>query len=239
MSIILILIVFIDARCRARYNLHTMTVQDVSITHTQSTRWAVIRALRALGRATVAQLAEQVGVKEMTIRHHLNSLHAEGLVTVEEQRRAVGRPVHLYRLTEEAERLFPHAYHLLIDHLLDLLKQKLAPATVQMLLEALAHSLADEARREAAHLPAEERRAHLEAWLREHGLIVSWQQTDDGMRLVKYHCPYYIVGQRHPELCQVEETLIRAVLEAEVQRAACLLAGDGACTFVLQDGERP
>ncbi len=237
MSIILILIVFIDAPQGVRYNLHTMIVQDVSITHTQSTRWAVIRALRALGQATVAQLAEQVGVKSVTIRHHLNSLQAEGLVAIEEQRRAVGRPVYLYRLTEEAERLFPHAYHVLIDRLLDLLKQKLSPSTVQMLLEALAHSLADEARRDLAHLPPEERRTHLEAWLRERGLMVSWQQTDDGMRLVKYHCPYYIVGQRHPELCQVEEALIRAVLEAEVRRAACLLAGDGACTFLLQDGK--
>ncbi len=239
MSIILILIIFIDVAHPTRYNLHTMTTQDVSITHTQSTRWAVIRALRTLGQATVAQLAEQVGVKSVTIRHHLNSLHAEGLVAVEEQRRAVGRPVHLYRLTEEAERLFPHAYHLLIDRLLDLLKQKLAPSTVQMLLEALAHSLAEEARREVAHLPPEVRRPRLEAWLRERGLIVSWEETDEGVQLIKYHCPYYAVGRHHPELCQIDEALIRAVLEADVRQSACLLAGDGSCTFVLDNGEKP
>src|SRR5690606_974123 len=64
----------------------TMAIQDALGTNTDSTRWLVVRALRARGNATVNDLAEAVGVKPVTVRHHLTSLHAEGLVEVQEER---------------------------------------------------------------------------------------------------------------------------------------------------------
>ena len=83
-----------------------------------TTRRSVLEALRSAGTATVAQLAEMVGVKGITIRHHLNALLAEGLVDAEEKRQAVGRPIYMYRLTTEAENLFPQKYHQLVERLL-------------------------------------------------------------------------------------------------------------------------
>jgi DeoR family suf operon transcriptional repressor len=204
-------------------------------TATHSTRWMVLKALRALGQATVSDLAEQVDVKAITVRHHLNSLHAEGLVDVEEQRQAVGRPVHVYFLTQKAEQLFPHTYNLLVEHLLDQLKLKLSAAAYQTLIDGLAASLADDVRRELAHLPEEARRQRLVEWLNEKGLMASWQQSDDGLQLVKHHCPYYSVGLHHPELCQIDEALVRAVMDADVKRVTCLLAGDTSCALLLPE----
>src|SRR5262245_29934910 len=61
-----------------------------------TTRRAVLDALRASGQASINELAEGIGVKAITIRHHLNGLQAEGLVEVEEKRQSVGRPLHVY-----------------------------------------------------------------------------------------------------------------------------------------------
>ncbi len=211
-----------------------MDAQDVVGTQPQSTRRAVIHALRASGCATVGQLAEMVGIKPAAIRHHLNSLHAEGLVEVEEQRQAVGRPIHIYRLTDKAEDFFPHSYHVLVDRLLDQLKLNLSPAVVQALLDALAESLAEELRREVAHLPTPARRLRLMEVLNQSGQMVHWQESESGLQLIKYHCPYSLVGQHHPELCQIDQTLIRAVLETEVKQVACLRSGDPACSMLLE-----
>ncbi|MGB4677299.1 MAG: ArsR family transcriptional regulator, partial [Aggregatilineales bacterium] len=149
-----------------------MSIQEVLGTNTDSTRWSVIKALRACGGATVTELAEMVGVKPVTIRHHLISLQAEGLVDVTMKRHGVGRPSHFYRLTRKADRLFPHSYHVLVDRLLGEIKENFPPETVNMLIDSLADSMASDVRRQFADLPPEERRARLVEWMEEHGLTV-------------------------------------------------------------------
>src|SRR5574341_1619350 len=72
----------------------------------QATRRAVLIALRNRGWATVSELADEVGIKSISVRHHLNALQADGLVEMEERRQSVGRPLHIYMLSEEANRSF-------------------------------------------------------------------------------------------------------------------------------------
>lgn len=202
-----------------------------------STRRAVLEALRSANAATVAQLSEIVGVKAITIRHHLNGLLAEGLVEVEERRQTVGRPIYVYHLSPEAENLFPQKYHQLVERLLDQVKLSLPPDTVDMLIKSLATSLAEEFRGEFEALPEPERLNHLIELLGREGFMAQWRRTENGVELVEYHCPYYAVGQRHPEICQIDEELIRVALKAQVAKEACLLTGDPACKFLLTDDE--
>ena len=202
-----------------------------------STRRAVLEALRTANAATVAQLSEMVGVKAITIRHHLNGLLAEGLVEVEERRQTVGRPIYVYRLSPDAESLFPQKYHQLVERLLDQVKLSLPPETVDMLIKSLAKSLAAELQVDFDRLPEPERLNRLIDLLAREGFMAQWRRTENGVELVEYHCPYYAVGQRHPEFCQIDEELIRVALKAQVAKEACLLTGDPACKFLLTDDE--
>jgi predicted ArsR family transcriptional regulator len=202
-----------------------------------TTRRAVLEALKSVGAATVAQLSEIVGVKAITIRHHLNVLLAEKLVEAEEKRQTVGRPLYSYRLTPEAENLFPQKYHQLVERLLDQVKASLPPDTVDMLIKSLALSLAEGFRRDFEQLPEADRLNRLIELLAGEGFMAQWRRTEDGLELVEYHCPYYAVGQRHPEICQIDEELIRVALHAQVAKESCLLSGDSACKFVLTGGE--
>lgn len=212
-----------------------MALQETLGTNTDSTRWLVIKSLRSSGQATVNQLAEAVGVKPVTVRHHLTSLQAEGLVDVQERRHGVGRPTHVYSLTRKAEQLFPHGYHVLIDHLLDEIKESFPPETVRQLINSLADSLARELRSEVAGLSPDAQRARLIEWMNEHGLAARWRQSEDGLQLVKYHCPYYAVGSEHPELCHIDEVIVSTAVQTEVERSGCLLSGDPACSLVLHN----
>lgn len=205
----------------------------------QHTRKAVLDALRSVGQATVNQLAETIGVKAITIRHHLTALQAEGLVEVEEKRQLVGRPAHIYRLTEDAETFFPQRYHHLVERLLDQVKAQLPPETVRQLIDSLANSFAEDIRRELDTLPQDQRMSRLVELLAKEGFLAQWQRTDDGLALVEYRCPYFAVGQRHPEICEIDERLIRVALDAKVAKESCLLSGDSACKFVLSTSEKP
>ncbi|MBN1313303.1 MAG: ArsR family transcriptional regulator [Anaerolineae bacterium] len=200
-----------------------------------ATRQAIIEALKAAGQATVSQLSEAVGVRDATIRHHLNVLLAEGLIEQGDKRQDVGRPVHVYFLTVQAENLFPHQYHRLVERLLAQLKEKLSPETVEMLLDSLAVSLVGDQQQELGQGTIEERMNRLVALLVQEGFMAEWEQSGQELRLIEHHCPYYFVGQRHPEICQIGETVIQMALGAEVARETCLLDGDSACRFVLRD----
>jgi predicted ArsR family transcriptional regulator len=210
-----------------------MNTGDAAAINPNSTRWAVLKTLRRQGRATVSEVAAQVGVKGVTVRHHLNSLHADGLVEVDEQRQLVGRPVYVYRLSASAVQLFPQAYHILVKGLLAQIRDQLSPDEVDLLIAGLADTLAADLRRQMAGLPPDERRERLIGWLDERGLTARWQETPDGLQLVKQHCPYHTTGASYPELCAIDAALVRAALDAEVVRAACLQEGDPVCALAL------
>ena len=75
----------------------------------QSTRQEILEILKEDKQATVEDLAERLQLTPMTIRHHLNVLQAQNLVTTATVRRSqkVGRPRLVYTLTAAADDLFP------------------------------------------------------------------------------------------------------------------------------------
>src|SRR5574341_441549 len=161
-----------------------------------STRQVILETLSTLGRATVSDLEQRVGVKAITVRHHLTALQAEGLVDAEPIRRPVGRPQMAYFLTDRAYNLLPHRYQTLVERLLDQIKATHSPDMVQALIGSLADSLAQELDHQIAHLPPGERRQRLIEVLNDEGFVARWQRGGDGIKLVEYHCPYYLVGPR-------------------------------------------
>lgn len=203
----------------------------------RGTRQEIIEALKERGRASIIDLAEAVDVKPVTVRHHLNALQADGLLEVEEERQSVGRPRHIYSLSEAGQSLFPQKYHLLVERMLDQMKDTSSEEMAALFLQQLGEQVADGVRAEIEKLPVEEQLARLVDVLSDEGFMAQWERTGDTIRLTEYNCPYYFVGQRHPEVCTIDETIIRIALDADVEKSSCLLYGDHACTFEVAPSE--
>ena len=86
----------------------------------QATRQQIIEFLKEKGQATVEELAATVNLTPMAVRHHLNVLQAEDLITSAAIRRqsGPGRPSQVYQLTAAADGLFPVDYYGLTNYLL-------------------------------------------------------------------------------------------------------------------------
>src|SRR5258708_12655757 len=67
----------------------------------------ILYLLKSKGPQTAAQLAKRLGVTAMAVRQHLYSFGREGLGAFADQRRPVGRPVRVWRLTERPAARFP------------------------------------------------------------------------------------------------------------------------------------
>lgn len=198
----------------------------------QETRLQIIEYLKEQGRAGVQDLADTTGLTSMTIRHHLTVLESEGLIASEKERGHVGRPRHVYYVTERALSLFPERYEDLAGRLLQGLKAVGAKREISQVLQGMGDSIAGDYREDVAGKPFEERLDTLIDALGDEGFLASWEKGENGeYTLTEYSCPYFLVGQEHPEICQIDWRVITTILDAPVKRETCMLHGDPTCKF--------
>src|SRR5436305_12175575 len=73
-------------------------------------RREILIGLRRDGATTPDQLAISIGASRTGVLQQLRALEATHLVTRKTVRHGVGRPRHLYELTDDAQELFPSNY---------------------------------------------------------------------------------------------------------------------------------
>lgn len=203
----------------------------------KSTRDRIMQMLLNNPRSTINELADAVGVNSISVRHHLKGMLADGLIAAEEERHGVGRPRLIYYLTEQGVEQFPTRYYRFTNRLLDQLKETLPAETVEGILKTMASGLAKEPAREAKNRSLEGRLALLKTLLEDEGFEVEWEMDNDTLRINGISCPYFHVGQVHPEVCSVDQTLISTVLAIPAQKINCVLNGDNQCTYIIQLGQ--
>jgi DeoR family suf operon transcriptional repressor len=205
----------------------------------KSTRDRILYTLLTHPNATINDMAEAVSINAISVRHHLTSLQAEGLVGAEEERHGVGRPRLIYFLTEKGLERFPTNYFRLTTRLLDQLKETLPAPTVNNLFAQMAANLAASYAHDASGLTLEERLNLVKELLAQEGFTVEWQHIGDQIQINEITCPYYHVGQNHPEVCTVDQTVISTLLSVPAEKIQCVLKGDAHCTYVIPASKIP
>jgi predicted ArsR family transcriptional regulator len=191
-------------------------------------------------RCTINELAESVGINQISVRHHISRLEADGLVASDEELHGVGRPRRVYFLTEEGLERFPTRYMRLTLRLLEKLKASLPEPMVKSLFAQMAQEMVEDYTSEAHTdgLSMEERLDLMSAMLAKEGFNVEWERQGEQYHIRETNCPYLHVTQNHPEVCSVDQTLISAVLDVPAHKIKCVLNGDAHCTYVVSQPEK-
>ena len=200
---------------------------------TKNTREKVLHTLLVRERCTIIDLAEAVDINPISVRHHIAKLEADGLVRSDEERHGVGRPRRMYFLTEKGREQFPTRYIRLTVRLLEQLKEALPAPVVERIFEQMAKEMAATYRSEAEGLTAEARLDLLRQLLNSEGFNVEVLKEGNDTVIRESNCPYFHIGQNHPEVCSVDQTLITTILDVPAQKIQCLLHGDAHCTYVI------
>jgi DeoR family transcriptional regulator, suf operon transcriptional repressor len=202
----------------------------------KSTRDRILQTMVRQPRTTINELAEAVGINPISVRHHLTNLQVEGLVSSEEERHGVGRPRLVYLLTEAGTERFPTRYLRLTSRLLDQLKSTMPEPMVSKLFLQMANDMADDYSDQMNGLSMEERLDLARVLLAEEGFTVEWEKIGSQYQIHEITCPYLRIGQSHPEVCTVDQTLISKMLAVPAEKIQCILSGDAHCTYVVQAG---
>lgn len=190
------------------------------------------RLLRLLRRSenTISGLAAELGISDNAVRTHVASLQRDGMVDEAGVLRSTGgKPAQLYRISAEAEELFPKAYALVLSELVRTLEEREGRDAVIGLLREVGS-------RAAAHAggaaDSEARVAAAAAVLRALGGDVEVEREGDGWRIRGFGCPLSAVVSEHPLVCSLAESLVEEIT-GRPTRERCERGDRPRCSFCV------
>ena len=204
-----------------------------------STRDQVLNTLKSRGQTTIAELAESLGISPVSVRHHLAALQAQGLIRAAEVRHnaRAGRPQLVYSLTDAALERFPAKYMRLSERLLDELKAALSPEMIERMFARIAEEAVSKYAPRLDNKTLSQKLDILVEILGAEGFMAEWNKAGERFSLTEHNCPYLRLGQRHPEVCAIDQAMIQHVLQANVEKTTCMLNGAAHCVFVITPGQ--
>ena len=197
----------------------------------------ILEHLKEREGATVAELAECLNMAPVSVRHHLDILQGDNLISVErlERKGNVGRPQQVYGLTNDANEHFPDNFAALAGGLVRQLKRVLPPEQVDAAFKALAQDFAGKVKPSLVDLSVEERLERVTRFLNERGYLARWEVdevADDGSLLLhKCNCPYAGVSDEHNELCLMDQALINELMGESCLRIQSMAKDARCCTY--------
>ncbi len=203
-------------------------------------REKVLFHLKARGPQSASQLARRLGVTPMAVRQHLQRLAEEKLVDYEDERKRVGRPLRVWRLTERAQGRFPDTHADLTVEMLEAVRRTFGEDGLDKLIATRTREQekAYRARIPDRAAPLGDRVAALVQIRREEGYMAEVSRRRDGsFLLVENHCPICAAARACQGFCREELGLFRRILVgAKVERTEHLLAGARRCAYRIEPG---
>jgi predicted ArsR family transcriptional regulator len=199
-----------------------------------STRTKILQLLRRSGELTAGELSCALGVGAVGVRQHLATLCQEELVVAVGVRRGLGRPSHLYSLTEKAKQLFPKTYECIALDALGHIAATGGAAQIDELFATRQQRLAAQYRARLAGESVEARVAALAAILNEQGYMCEWDRSDDGaITLTEYNCPIDCVAREFPQACACELRLYEDLIGARLVQISTIAGGAASCQYCV------
>src|SRR3984957_13861863 len=202
----------------------------------------VLYQLKTRGPQAAAQIARRLRVTPMAVRQHLYRLRVAGLVDFSDERRKVGRPARVWRLTGDAASRFPDTHGDLTVEIIGAVRAAFGESGMDKLLAQRTRLQKDEyrARLRPAGSSIAKRAQALAEIRREQGYMAECSRMPDGsMLLAENHCPICAAASTCQGLCREELSLFRAVLgdKARVERTDHILAGARRCAYRITVAE--
>lgn len=199
----------------------------------------ILEHIQRSGSATIKSVEELLGVTTTAVRQHLAVLQGEGYIERHAINDGVGRPHHVYTLTEKAREFFAcncdDLALTLLEEVFAVEGQERALFLLDRVGKRLARRYADGVR--SAVL--QERVQQLAETLEKRGVLTDVAALDDNTIMLKtYNCPFHELAQEHREICDMDEQMMRTILGSEVTLSGCMFDGHTGCSFVVRGNDR-
>ena len=199
----------------------------------------VVETLKRRGPLTATELATALGLTDVAIRQHLETLASTGLVDSEPRpARGRGRPSSAWRLTALADDLFPDRHADLTVGFIRATREALGEEGLLRIVEVRAR---DQENLYRASMPAgaslKKRVEALAAQRTAEGYMAEVVREKPGRFLfIEHHCPICEAASTCQGLCAAELDVYRSVLgpDVSVERIEHLLGEGDRCVYRIE-----
>ena len=202
------------------------------------TRMRILQLLKMRAGMTVSQLTDALSISQMGIRQHLAILESEDLVEYHREKQKRGRPLHIYRLTDQANSLFPTTYANFAVGLMHEVAKFNGPGFINKVFQERMKSQlqAYQQRLQGKDLP--ERVIELTRIRDEEGYMACCEEDGDDYVLIEHNCPISVIAEEYPYVCEIELGLFRQSLGTKVVREEHLMQGSHRCCYRIAKSKK-
>lgn len=190
------------------------------------TREEILSLLRRHDRMSVEDLAQALGLAGATVRRHLDVLQRDSYVEVAQVRGGMGRPRHVFRLTEAGAEAFPHHYARMTQRLLgeivalgeDEMAGRSGTQIASVVFDRMASRIAGEYGPRVHGATVEERTRSTVALIAEEGIDFEVMPGPHGLRLLGRGCLCTRIadGGTSVQPCEHDRQMLEALIGAPV-----------------------
>lgn len=196
---------------------------------------AILDTLKRRGRATIPQLAAELGLNIETVRDHLKTLTAYALVRREGSLKSgPGRPEIVYGLAPNAETLFPRREGKVLQELAAYLKETGNERILRDFFKRRIGSRRKEALARVEHLEGRERLEEVARIFSELGFMATVEESPEAPQLRLCHCPLRELVDVTKIPCAAEIGFLAELLGEHLSRQSYIPAGGASCSYRVE-----
>lgn len=205
---------------------------------TGSTRKQIMMMLKTEGALTVSEMAERLGVTEMAVRRHINTLERDRLIESKLLRQSMGRPTNQYFLTEKSEQFFPKQYAGFTMEILSDLEKSHGSEIIEEVFKNRAKRILNTYLPKFKGKNLQERIRMLADIQDKRGYMVKWEKQEDGtFQFIEFNCPISMIASEYRHACKCEVNWFGELLDAEVERIECKTDNGQNCVYLIREKE--
>jgi DeoR family suf operon transcriptional repressor len=208
-----------------------------------STKQDILQHLMKQGQATAQELADCLEISPQAIRRHLKDLEEEGLIEHQAVQAGMGRPNHIYHLSQEGRDRFPDRYDDFALSLLDTLAETIGRDQVSTILRKQWERKALDYRELVGTGSLQERVTNLVELRKAEGYMAEWHRVDaenpeessQQFIITEYNCAISHIAESFPSVCGHELEMFEMALQGcEVKRTHWLVNGEHRCGYLIR-----
>ncbi len=207
----------------------------------ESSKEYILQYLLKQEKATANQIAKSLNISSQATRRHLRDLENERLVEHDIIQIKIGRPQHLYYLSQKGRDRFPHRYEEFAISFLDTLKETAGETQVSQVLQKQWERKAADYRQHLSGSSLEDKVAKLVEMRQKEGYMAELYALDEKQSKSKqfffteHNCAISEVAESYPQVCGHELEMFASLFpDCTVERTHWINNGEHRCGYLIK-----
>lgn len=201
------------------------------VVNVSDTRKEILGEIKKAGEISIPELTKKLNIVTNAVRGHMMLLEKEALVTYKWLRQKRGRPLKIYRLSENAEAYFPKKYDQLLNEIIDEIIITDGSQKFNEILTSLTKKWSDGIKEKInlASMSKEDVIKHYVDYLNGEGYLSILKKKNGSYNIYNYNCIYRNVARKHREVCNICPNILKELIGSKVEMKTTIFDESPCC----------